>query len=72
MAAPQKVLDLMQQDFQKGRHVVLAGGVASFAPFLDLVPQASQFAFQDLRFTGVARVAVAFAQFALETFEFLA
>jgi hypothetical protein len=66
------VLDPTQQDFQKGLYMPLAAGAATFAPLLDLVPQAGQFAFQGLYFTGLAGVAVAFAQFELETLEFLA
>jgi hypothetical protein len=48
------VLDLEQQDFQKGRHMLLAARSASFAPLLDHVPQASQFAFHSLYSASVA------------------
>jgi hypothetical protein len=49
-----------------------AAGSPSFAPLLDLVPQASQFAFHGLYFAGVAGGLAAFAQFPLETCEFFA
>jgi fluoride ion exporter CrcB/FEX len=52
--------------------MLFAAETASFAPLLELVPQASQFAFQDLYSAGVAGGPTPFAQFQLETFEFLA
>ena len=52
--------------------MLLAAGAAIFAPLLDLLPQAGQFAFQGLYFTGVADVPVLFAQFQLEILEFMA
>jgi hypothetical protein len=52
--------------------MLLAARPTSFAPLLELVPQASQFAFQGLYSAGIARGPAPFAQFQLETFEFLA
>jgi hypothetical protein len=66
------MLELSQQDFQKGRHGLFAAETASFAALLDLVPQAGQFAFQGLYFAGAAGGPMPFSQFQLETLEFLA
>jgi hypothetical protein len=63
MVARRKALDPAQQNFQKVRHLLFAAGSAAFAALLNLVPQASQFAFHGLYSASVAGGLAPFAQF---------